>query len=277
MTQARWRKLHGLLLVGQGDRLVDVDDAPDIAGLQDWLEEPTGDNPLLIPVRRLQRILTDMRRASEGIFFEPLDARLTILPHVYVPSDQSVPAMFAEFGELIKGKRVLDMGTGTGILALLAARLGARAVVATDSNPKAVANARLNAERLGLADSVDVRDAADLFDAVQGERFDVILFNAPWIQGRPQTLYDTANYDPGYRVIDGFLAGALLHMAPGGVILLQYSNVSQRKGDSGLDHLEEAVAAGGLHVASRRSISRISRVLGGRETIFLFEIRATEG
>ena len=272
-TAERRRKLHRLLLLARGDSLVDVQDPPDTTGLQEWLQEPTGDEMFLIPFRRLQRILTDMRRSREGIFMEILDGTLTILPHVYVPADQSVPAMFREYRYLMEGKQVLDMGTGTGVLALLAARLGAARVIATDSNPNAVANARLNVDRLGLANTVEVRGPADLFDSVQGDTFDVILFNAPWIQGEPQTLYDTANYDLGYRVLDGFLHGAPEHLALGGAILLQYSNVSQRKGEDSMTHLKKAIGANGLRIVGKRSITRISRVLGAQEHVFLFEIR----
>jgi methylase of polypeptide subunit release factors len=272
-TAERRQKLHRLLLLARGDGLVDVQDPPDTTGLQEWLQRPTGDELFLIPVRRLQRILTDMRRAREGIFIDILGDTITILPHVYVPADQSVPAMFAEYRHLMEGNRVLDMGTGTGVLALLAVRLGAARVIATDSNPSAVANARLNIERLDLADKVEIRGPADLFEPVQGELFDVILFNAPWIQGKPQTLYDTANYDPGYRVLDGFLHGASEHLAPGGAILLQYSDVSQRKGEDSITHLEKTVKANGLWIAARQSVARVSRVLGAKERVFLFEIR----
>lgn len=272
-TSERRRKLHRLLLLAQNDSLVNVQSPPDTAGLQKWLQKPTGDDLFLIPVRRLQRILTDMRRAREGIFIEPLGEAITILPHVYVPADQSVPAMFKEYAHLIKNKRVLDMGTGTGILALLAARLGASSVVAADSNPNAVANARLNAERLGMAGVVEVRDPANLFDSARDESFDVIIFNAPWIQGEPQTLYDTANYDPGYRVLDGFLQGAQAHMNQDGAILLQYSDVSQRKGENSMAHLEKSITANGLRIAGKQSITRTSRTLGAMERVFLFEIR----
>lgn len=272
-TEARRRKLHRLLLLARGDCLLDVEDPPDTTGLQGWLEEPTGDSAFLIPLRRLQRILADMRRAREGITIEGLGGSITIRPHVYVPSDQSVPAMLAEYRDLIKGKRVLDMGAGTGVLALLAARFGAAQVVATDSNPKAVANARLNVERLALGDTVEVRGPADLFASVRGEAFDVILFNAPWIQGEPQTLYDTAVYDPGYRVLDGFMRAAPDHLAPGGAILLQYSDVSQRTGENSVTHLDALMAACGVRVVTRRCMERVSRVLGARERVFLFEIR----
>ena len=272
-TAERRRKLHRLLLLAQGDDLIDVQCPPETTGLQEWLQEPTGDRVFLLPLRRFQRILTDMRRAREGIFIESLGGAITILPHVYVPADQSVPAMFMEYAHLMKGKRVLDMGTGAGILAFLAARFGAASVLATDSNPNAVANARLNAGRLALDDVVEVRGPADLFDSVRGESFDVILFNAPWIQGQPQTLYDTANYDPGYRVLDGFLRGVPVHLASGGVVLLQYSDVSQRKGENSMGHLEDSVTANGLRIAGRQSIARVGRVLGIQERVFLLEIR----
>jgi len=276
-TAERRRKLHRLLLLARGDNLIDVQDPPDTAGLQEWLQEPTGNQTFLIPLRRLQRILTDMQRAREGIFMETLSGTITILPHVYVPADQSVPAMFGEYRHLMEGKRVLDMGTGTGVLALLAARFGATRVIATDNNPNAVANARLNVERLGFGDTVEIRGPADLFDSVQGETFDVILFNAPWIQGEPQTLYDTANYDPGYRVLDGFLRGAPEHLVPGGAILLQYSNISQRKGEDSMTHLKKAIGANALRIVGERSITRVSRVLGAQERVFLFEIRSGGG
>lgn len=269
-TEARRRKLHRLLVLARGDDLVDVDDSPDTSGLQEWLEAPTGDETFLVPVRRLQRILTDMRRAREGIEVD-LVGRITILPHVYVPADRSVPAMFAPTRDLMVDRRVLDMGTGTGVLALLAARLGAAAVVATDSNPWAVRNARANAGRLGL--DIDVRGPADLFDAVEGERFDMIMFNAPWIQGEPRTLYDTANYDPGRRVLEGFMRGADDHLAAGGAVLLQYSDVSQRTGEGSLDRLVALVGECGLRIADERSLARVGRVLGAREHVFLYEIR----
>lgn len=272
-TAERRRRIHRLLLVGRGDSLMDVQDPPDTTGLQEWLEEPTGDKEFLIPLRRLQRILTDMQRARDGIFMDILGGAITILPHVYVPSDQSVPAMFVEYRHLMEGRSVLDMGAGTGVLALLAARLGASRVIGTDSNPYAVENARINVERLGMTGIVEIRGPADLFDSVQGETFDTILFNAPWIQGEAQTLYDTANYDPGYRVLDCFLQSAPKYLASDGAILLQYSNISQRKGEDSIIHLEKAIKMNGLKIVGKRSIARVSRVLGARENVFLFEIR----
>ncbi|MEI6970084.1 MAG: 50S ribosomal protein L11 methyltransferase [bacterium] len=275
LTAMRRRRLHHLLVPARGDNLVGIEDAPDTAGLQQWLEESTGEDLFLIPVRRLQRILTDMRRAREGIPVPGLDAPITILPHVYVPADMSVPAMLREFAGLITGRRVLDMGTGTGVLALLAAQLGAREVLATDSNPKAVENVRLNAQRLGMGYRVVVRGPANLFTGLTDERFDVIVFNAPWAEGDPQSLYDTAIYDPGRRVMEAFLESAPLHLSPDGAILLQYSDVSDGCGDKSIERLTASLKRNGLFIASSRSIHRKSRLTGTGETVRFFEIRKT--
>lgn len=266
-------RLHHLLVPARGDSLIELTQPPDTTGLQQWLEAPTGDRLFLMPVRRLQRILTDMRRAREGLAVPGLSGPITILPHVYVPADMSVPAMLNDFAPLISGKRVLDMGTGTGVLALLAAHLGAAEVTATDSNPKAVDNATVNAERLGMSDCVKVRGPSNLFEAMGAEQFDVIIFNAPWSEGVPKSLYDTAIYDPGHSVLAGFMKAAPAHLAAGGAILLQYSDVSDGRGGRSLDLLTSILAANGLSVASSRSLHRQSRLTGTGETVRFFEIR----
>ena len=86
--------------------------------------------------------------------------------------------------------RALDMGTGSGIGAVFAARRGYR-VVGVDLNPEAVRCARVNALLNGLEDRIEVR-AGDLFGPVLGERFDLVLFNPPFFRGRPAGLFDLA-------------------------------------------------------------------------------------
>jgi len=70
------------------------------------------------------------------------------------------------------GASVLDVGTGSGILAIAAAKLGAGRVVGIDDDPVAVEVARENAERNGAA--VDVR--IDPAGALRG-RFDLVVAN----------------------------------------------------------------------------------------------------
>lgn len=72
----------------------------------------------------------------------------------------------------LHGKSVLDVGTGTGVLALAATQLGASRVLAVDTDPTAVATARGNAEANGLA--VEVREGSA--EAAEG-RYDVVVAN----------------------------------------------------------------------------------------------------
>ncbi len=92
-------------------------------------------------------------------------------------------AFAAELDDLVApGMRVLDVGTGCGILAGVAAQLGAT-VVATDINERAVVCAQQNLDGL----DVDVR-CGDLFEPVAGERFDLIVCNPPYESGGSSDL-----------------------------------------------------------------------------------------
>ncbi len=91
---------------------------------------------------------------------------------------------------LAPGAAVLDMGTGSGVCALAAARR-ARRVVAVDVNPAAVRCARLNALLNDLEERIDVREG-DLFAPLDGERFDLVLFNPPFLIGAPKDHRDAA-------------------------------------------------------------------------------------
>jgi HemK-related putative methylase len=114
------------------------------------------------------------------------------------------------------GATVLDMGTGSGVGAVFAARR-ARRVVAVDINPRAVRSARINALIHGVDERVDVREG-DLFAPVAGERFDRVIFNPPYFRRQPKNLLETAFF--ATDVIGRFAAGLRDHLAPGGQCLL---------------------------------------------------------
>ena len=95
---------------------------------------------------------------------------------VYAPSDDSF--LLIESIQIKEGERVLEVGTGTGIVALHCAKVGAL-VVASDISEKAVENAKKNAEANGL--SLNVMKG-NLFEGVSGP-FDVIIFNPPYLSG----------------------------------------------------------------------------------------------
>jgi HemK-related putative methylase len=147
---------------------------------------------------------------------------ILVLPTVANPKLLRTGAFFAQClaAQLAAGRDVLDMGTGTGVCALFAAR-HARRVVAVDINSAAVRCAGINAALNHLEHRVEVRHG-DLFGPVSGERFDLVLFNPPFLKGAPRDERDAAwrSNDVAMR----FAAGLGAHLAPGGAALLLLSS-----------------------------------------------------
>jgi HemK-related putative methylase len=115
---------------------------------------------------------------------------------------------------------VLDLGTGSGVGAVFAA-LCARHVVAIDINPAAVRCAAINARLNQLEDKIEVREG-DLFAPVSGQRFDLVLFNPPFLRGTPRDDRDRAWRSSD--LAERFAAGLGEHLKPGGMALLLLSS-----------------------------------------------------
>ncbi|MGI8723374.1 MAG: methyltransferase [Geodermatophilaceae bacterium] len=98
----------------------------------------------------------------------------------------------AVLAEVRDSDRVLDMGTGSGVNAILAAST-ARDIVAVDINPLAVEAARGNAERNGCPDRIDFRES-DVFSNVDGT-FDLIVFDPPFRWFAPRDMFEVAMTD----------------------------------------------------------------------------------
>ncbi len=114
---------------------------------------------------------------------------------------------------------VLDMGTGSGVCAVFAAKHAGR-VVAVDINPAAVRCARINALLSGLEHKIDVRHG-DLFEPVLSERFDLVLFNPPFLRGVPRDHRDGAWRSSD--VAERFSAGLAARLKPKGSALVLLS------------------------------------------------------
>lgn len=138
------------------------------------------------------------RRRYGKLVLEEIDGvPLLVLPEVFNPVITVTGAFMVRALETFslipqaKGAvEVLDLGTGSGVGAIFAARLGAL-VKAVDINPEAVRCARLNALLNRLEDQIEVY-YGDLFEPVANQKFDVILFNPPFYRGKARDNLDQA-------------------------------------------------------------------------------------
>ncbi|MDF9618729.1 peptide chain release factor N(5)-glutamine methyltransferase [Pseudomonas entomophila] len=215
----------------------------------------------------------ERRRAGEPVAyilgqqgFWKLD--LEVAPHTLIPRPDTELLVETAL-ELVPAKpaRVLDLGTGTGAIALaLASECPAWQVTAVDRIEEAVALAERNRQRLGLG-NVQVR-ASHWYEALEGERFDLILSNPPYIRAAdPHLVAGDVRFEPSSALVAGedglddlrvIVAQAPQYLLPGGWLLLEH-------GYDQASAVRELLTAGGfVDVASRVDLGGHERISLGR-------------
>ncbi len=179
--------------------------------------------------------------------------RVARLPGVFRPhSDTWLLAAVLRRQDRLRGGTVLDLCTGSGAIAVAAALAGARSVTAVDLSARAVLTTRLNA-RLNAVRVEALR--GDLFAAVPGRRFDVIVSNPPYL---PSTGHRLPQHGParhteagpgGRLLLDRVIAAAPGHLTAGGLLLVTHSSLNGER------ETRERMRAAGLQpaVEERRS------------------------
>ena len=161
-----------------------------------------------------------------------------VSPALLISSD-----CFAQFIDSLdlRGKQVIDVGTGSGILALAAARAGAQKVFAADINPNAALNAAENGRANGLGDRVTAVCTNLLSALAPRPLFDVILSSPPKHAGEPRNLADRGwHAGPAYRDIAALFDQARERLKPGGRLYVMVSS------DSDLDLFSRLIVAAGF-------------------------------
>ena len=163
--------------------------------------------------------------------------KLETSSNVYIPAEDSY--MLAENLLIEKGESVLEIGTGSGIVAMYASRLTDK-VTATDINGDALLLAENNFKLNGI-ENIELL-FGDLFEPVKSRKFDVILFNTPYLPtDNDDVVEGDLNYafdggSNGRKIIDLFLNELPNHLNDGGKVQMIQSSLSGN--DKTLDLLD---------------------------------------
>lgn len=246
MKQAqRSDTLNRLLVeIGPGMKL-DLNRAPDVA---EACRAALGEvpQPFLLPLRALQGYIGAYEWFKKGVKVPGLAHNIHVPHGVYSPVRGEYLALLWE-APLPSDRLAFDIGTGSGVIAAVLAQRGVRKIIATDVSERALACARDNMRRLGFSQAVALQHA-DLFP--EG-RSPLIVCNPPWIPAKPTTPIEHAIYDPGNRMLLGFLQGLPRHLEPGGEAWLILSDLAERLGLRAETFLPDAIAQAGLRVLGK--------------------------
>ncbi|MEG0920759.1 MAG: class I SAM-dependent methyltransferase [Comamonas sp.] len=257
----RARVLSMLLIELDAQYSIDLRRAPQVdTACTDAWGAPQGDTPNVVSLRELQALVGAYEWRKKGVEIPAL-TKLTpkaydrIHPHygVFSPVRGEYVDLIAQASlptALNKQSLAFDIGTGTGVIAAVLARRGIKKIVATDTDPRALACAADNLQRLDVAAQVSLSQT-DLFPEGKAA---LVVCNPPWVPAKPSAPIERAVYDEGSRMLRGFLAGVSDHLAPGGEAWLILSDFAEHLGLRSRDELLGWIAEAGLQVVGKQNI-----------------------
>ena len=249
----RARVLSSVLIVLEGDYAIGLRRAPDLrqACAEAW--GPASGQRVVASLRELLGLVGAHEWRKKGVEVPALGAAPgnRIHPHygVFSPVRGEYVDLVAQT-PLPSKALAFDVGVGSGVLSAVLARRGVQRVVATDQDPRAIACARENLQRLGVAGRVELLQT-DLFP--EG-RAPLVVCNPPWLPARASSPIERAVYDEGSGMLRGFLAGLAAHLEPGGEGWLILSDLAEHLELRPRAQLLEWIAQAGLQVLGRHDV-----------------------
>ena len=249
----RARVLSSVLIVLEGDYTIALRRAPDLrqACTEAW--GPASGNRVVASLRELLGLVGAHEWRKKGVEIPALGAPPgnRIHPHygVFSPVRGEYVDLVAQ-APLPSKTLAFDVGVGTGVLSAVLARRGVQRVVATDQDPRALACAGENLQRLGLTGRVELQQQ-DLFPEGKAP---LVVCNPPWLPARASSPIERAVYDEGSGMLRGFLAGLAAHLEPGGEGWLILSDLAEHLQLRTREQLLEWIAQGGLKVLGRQDV-----------------------
>ena len=202
----------------------------------------------LLSFRDLQGALGAAGWRVKGVAIENLG--LSIFPHygVFAPTRHEYVQLLLDAPLPASYDVAFDIGTGTGLLAIILAQRGVKQVIATDLNPRALACASDNLTRLDLP-AVQLQQA-DLYPT-DAPLANLLVCNPPWLPAKPTSPLEFAVYDANSTMLRGFLQGAKHHLAEQGEVWLILSDLAEHLQLRSRDELLGWFANAGLEVKYR--------------------------
>ena len=203
--------------------------------------------PMVIALTELLGAIGAHQWREDGVLVPALGAR--IHPHygVFSPVRGEYVDLVARAPLPVQHPTAFDLGTGTGVLAAVLARRGIGHIVATDINPRALACACDNIDRLGLTGRIDVQGPGLYPEA----RAHLIVCNPPWLPIRPTSALDQGVYDPDSAMLRAFLHNLPAHLEPGGEAWLILSDLAEHLGLRTRAELLATIDSAGVHIVDR--------------------------
>jgi methylase of polypeptide subunit release factors len=204
----------------------------------------------------LMRRHLDRERVTAS--FTLLGQEWTLLPDVFAPTLTPVTELFSTWIPYPVGGTFLELGSGAGVTAVVAAEAGCAAVTAVDISPVAVEDTLLNVRRHRVGDRVRVL-RSDLFGALDPEeRFDAIFWNSNFVEPPPgfvnQSVFHHAFFDPDYSAHRRFARDGPGRLTERGRFLLGFSDLGNR------DLLDEICAEAGLRIVTLAAETRQTEI-----------------
>ncbi|WP_374603005.1 methyltransferase [Niveibacterium sp.] len=251
MAQAQRARTLGMLLIPfDAGHMIPLRRAPDV---HDACLEAYGaaDEAYVASLRELLGLIGAHEWRKNGVEIPALGSRIHPYYGVFSPVRGEYVDLVARTALPAAAESLaFDIGTGTGVIAAMLAKRGVKRIVATEQDPRAIACAKENMQRLGFANRVEVVKA-DLFP--QG-RSPLIVCNPPWVPAKPSSPIEHAVYDPDSRMLKGFLAGLAAHLEPKGEGWLILSDLAEHLGLRTREQLTEWIEQAGLKVVGRETI-----------------------
>ena len=248
----RARVLGMVLVPLNGDYSIPLRRAPDLqrACTEAW--GPATGEACMVSLRELLGLVGAHEWRKKGVVIPALgESNNRIHPHYGVFSPVRGEYVDLVAHTPIKDKSLaFDIGVGTGVLSAVLAQRGVTHIVATDQDPRALACARENLQRLQRLDQVALVQT-DLFPEGQAP---LVVCNPPWVPARPSSPIEHAVYDEGSRMLRGFLSGLRAHLTPEGEGWLILSDLAEHLGLRTREELMGWIRDAGLQVQSRHDI-----------------------